>query len=275
VPASDNPLDVVRAELGEPDAVYHVSPGRFWAKAGVGLALVGYGAAANYLWWAHGPQRFDHAAFLLLVVPPLTGLSLLGHVWRTWGLHVLAYPTGLLRVQAGEAESYPWAEVDEVRLTADQGTIRYDRDGSGELAGCWVAVDPPAFRLWSAGLTVRRADGVSAKLTPAVAGYADLAERVQRATFRYLWGPAWAAVRAGEAVGFGPFEATAAGLRHGKDVLPWAAVGEVAVAAKAVTVKKKGAWLTWASKELDEVPNPHVLLGVIAEAKRTARAAGP
>ncbi len=268
-----NLLDRCHAELGEPDAVFRVGAGRVWAKLALGVGLVLFGAVGNYLWWVHGPGQFNHLVLLLLIGPPITGLSLLGHLYRTRGLCVLAYPTGLLRMHRGEVESYPWAEVEEVRLKADKGTFRAERDEKGEVVAGWVEVEPPTFQLWNAHLTLRRADGTTARLTPAVGGYAELVEHVQRATFRVLGPAAAARLRAGEPVTFGPFEVSPAGLRHEKNLLPWADLGEVAVAGKNLSVKRKGKWLAWVAKELDAVPNPHVLLALIEEARRPARPA--
>ena len=120
---------------------------------------------------------------------------------------------------------------------------------------------------------LRRADGTTARLTPAVGGYAELVEHVQRATFRVLGPVAAARLRAGEPVAFGPFEVSPAGLRHEKNLLPWAELGEVAVAGKNLSVKRKGKWLAWVAKELDSVPNPHVFLALIEEARRMAQPA--
>jgi hypothetical protein len=268
-----NLLERCQMELGDPDAVFRVGAGRVWVKLALAAGLVLYGVVANYLWWVHGPARFDHIVLLVLIGPPITGLSLLGHLYRTRGLCVLAYPTGLLRLQRGEVESYPWDEVTEVRLKADAGTFVILRDEAGETLSGWLEVEPPTFQLWNAHLTVRRADGTTAKLTPAVGGYPDLVAHVQRETFRALWPKTLARFRAGERVEFGPLEVSRTGLRYEKNLLPWADLSEVAVSSKHLNVKRKGKWLPWVSKDLDEVSNPHVLLALIEEARRTARPA--
>jgi hypothetical protein len=268
-----NLLERCQTELGDPDAVFRAGAGRVWVKFALAVGLLLYGVAANYLWWVHGPARFDHLVLMVLFVPPITGLSLLSHLYRTRGLCVLAYPTGLLRLQRGEVESYPWAEVEEVRLKADKGKFVLMRDETGEVLGAWLEVEPPAFQIWNAQLTIRRTDGTSAKLTPSVSGYPELAAHVQRETFRALWPAVLARFQAGARVEFGPFEVSRAGLRYEKNVLPWADLAEVAVNSKHITVKRKGKWLPWVSKELDDVPNPHVLLALIDEARHTARPA--
>ncbi|HVK14438.1 MAG TPA: DUF6585 family protein, partial [Gemmataceae bacterium] len=79
---------------------------------------------------------------------------------------------------------------------------------------------------------------------------------------------------AGGRVEFGPFEVSRSGLRYEKNLLPWADLSEAAVSSKSLTVKRKGKWLPWVSKELDDVPNPHVFLALIEEARQTARPSG-
>jgi hypothetical protein len=268
---ADKIIERCHVELGNPDAVYRVGAGRFGVKLALGLGLIGYGVVGNYLWWVHGPANFNHLTFLFLILPPLSGLSLLRHLHRHRGLCVLAYPTGLLRVQRGDVESYPWDDVDEVRLKADKGTIEVRRDDAGQIESCMVAVEPPTLQIGNAAVTVQRKDGVTARLTPVVGGYADLVERVQAATFPVLWPRALARFQAGEWVACGPFEASPAGLRFGKSTLPWAEVGEVGITSKNLSVKRKGKWLPWAAKELEEVPNPHVLLALIEAGRRSRR----
>ena len=46
-----SPLERCREELGEPDALFSVSPKRFWAKFGLGVLLLAYGVAANIVAW--------------------------------------------------------------------------------------------------------------------------------------------------------------------------------------------------------------------------------
>lgn len=266
----DDPLELAADRLGPPDAAFHVSPGRFAAKLAVGVGLLLYGVVANYVWWVHGPARFDHFVLLILFAPPASGVSLLWHVVRTRGLHVLVYPTGLLKVHAGVVESFPWAEVAEVSVRTDAATVEIERDESGDIRACWLAVEPPLFQIWKAGLTLRRSDGTDVSLTPALADYAGLAERVQRATFAELWPAARARFLAGDAVRFGDFAASAGGLAFADKVIPWADIKAVATSQKMLSVTRTGGWVPWAVKDLHAVPNPHVLLALVALARPAA-----
>src|SRR5579885_624610 len=50
-------LERCQAELGDPDALFRVDPGRFWTKLSLGAGLLTAGVVGNYLWWVHGPAK--------------------------------------------------------------------------------------------------------------------------------------------------------------------------------------------------------------------------
>jgi hypothetical protein len=266
---TDDDLTRARIELGEPDALFQVSRRRFLVKLWVGLGLVLGGAVANYLWWVHGPAVFDVFLAKFLIVLPLSGVALLWHVYRNRGLFVLVYPTGLLRLRRGEADSFPWAEIDHVRLKVlPAAAAEIDRDPAGNPTACWLPAEAPALMLWNAGLTVAREDGTEAHFGPVLSDYPRLAEEVQRRTFATLWPVVWGRFRAGQPVAFGDLEVTTAGLRHQNKLLRWRDLKELAVAQGRLTVKQAGKWLPWALRDVKTVPNLHVLFALVEEARR-------
>ncbi len=265
--------DVTRAvaELGEPDAAFTISPGRLLAKLAVGCLLVFVGVVANYVWCVHGPRTFGHLELILLFGPPAVGVSLLLHMHRNRGLTVLVYPTGLLRLRRGEVDSYPWAEVADVRLKLNRSeTATVERGADGRPVSAWFAADVPTFQIWKAGLTLERADGEEAHFGPALSAFDRLSEEVQRRTFAALWPPTWLAYSDGLPVAFGELAVGPSGLSHGEKLLPWAAVGDVTVTQGKLSVKRAGKWLPWALVDVAAVANPHVLAALVEEAKRTA-----
>ena len=266
---NDDHLTRSLTELGEPDALFRVGRGRFLAKLSLGVLLLGYGVVANYLWFAHGPGTFGHFELLLLVVVPLSGAALLWHMYRQRGLFVLVYPTGLLRLRRGEVDSFPWREVDHVRVKVQRAAgAEITRGLDGGPTAAWLPAEVPTFQLWNAGLSVVRADGVEAHFGPALTDYDRLAEEVQRRTFAVLWPLVWGRFLGGGAVTFGDLEATRNGLRHAGKFLAWPDVKELAVAQGKLSVKQGGKWLPWALLDVQAVPNPHVLFALVAEAKR-------
>jgi hypothetical protein len=258
-------------ELGEPDLLFRISRTRLLAKLTIGVLLLVYGVVANYFWWFHpnGPATFGHFELLLLLVVPLSGGALLLHMYRQRGLYVLIYPTGLLRLQRGQVDSFPWREVSHVQLKVQRAAkAEFDRDPDGTVLACWLPAEVPSFQLWNASLTVARDDGVTVHFGPALTDYDMLAAEVQKRSFAHLWPAVWGRFLSGVIVAFGDLEATRVGLRHGGKFLPWLEVKEVAVAQGKLSVKQGGKWLPWVVLDVNDIPNPHVLFALAAEAPR-------
>lgn len=272
----DDHLQRSVTELGEPDALFRIGRGRFLAKLTIGLALLAGGVAGNYFWWVHGPGNFDAIVAHILLVLPISGAALLWHMYRERGLYVLVYPAGLLRLRRGEVDSFPWREVEFVRLKVQRAAgAEFVRAADGTPVACWLPVDVPTFQLWNAGLSVARGDGVAAHLGPALTDYDHLAEEVQRRTFAHLWPVVWGQFLAGAAVPFGDLELSRGGMRHGGKFLRWADVKELSVAQGRLSVKQGGKWLPWILMDVHAVPNPHVLFALAIEAQRSAVASPP
>jgi len=256
-------------ELGDPEAIFRVSRGRFFAKLALGLLLIVYGLVANYLWWAHGPATFGHFELLLLIVLPLMGPALLWHMYRQRGLFVLVYPTGLLRLRRGEVDSFPWREIDHIRIKVQRaGAIILER-ANGVPVACSIPVDVPTFQLWNAGLSVAREDGVEAHFGPALTDYERLVDQVQRRSFAFLWPMVWERFQSGATVAFGDLEASPGGIRYTGKFLRWGDLKELSVAQGKLSIKQDGKWLPWALIDVHSIPNPHVLFALAAEAQRS------
>jgi hypothetical protein len=267
--SGDDHLERAVTELGEPEALFRISRGRLLAKLTFGVMLVVFGIVANYLWWFRGPAQIDHFIFHLLYIVPLSGVALLLHMYRNRGLFVLVYPTGLLRLRRGEVDSFPWNEIESVKLRVqrtDGAEFTHDPDGS--TLACWLPADIPTFKLWDAGLTVVRADGVEAHFGPALSDYGQLAEEVQKRTFTALWPRVRARFRNGEHIQFGELEVKPAGLSYAGKLLLWRELKELAIAQGRLSVKQTGKWLPWALVDLTGVPNPHLLFALVEEAQR-------
>ena len=257
-PTAD-PAEVAIERLGEPDAVYAVSTGRFWAKFATGAALVVYGVAANIVAALFGFWNIDHISLLLVFAPMVTGFSLLRHLYATRGLRVLVYPTGFLRVHRDEATAFPWDDLAAVGLRAESAAPVTLTQGS-RVTDAWFALNSPVFRIGNAGVILIRYDGASASFSPALADYDELAERAQRATFRHLFPEVWSHLKSGGAVGLGGFTVDPEGIWVGNRNVPWANRPEVKVVGKRLNVaggRKK------VSLDLEGVPNPHLLIGLI------------
>jgi hypothetical protein len=254
-----------REELGEPDALFQVSPGWFRTKFVIAVLLIGVGVGALGLGWLVGWRGF-HAFAHAIFWPIGTGIALLVNLYRQRGLYVLVYPTGLLRLRRGEVESFPWDEVAEVRLkTQKTDCANHLLNERGEPIACWLPAEVPDVQVWNAGLTVVRADGTKAEFGPVLAGYAELAAEVQQRSFPPLWADALRRFRDGLMLPFGPLEVSLAGVHHKGQLLRWADVGKVSIANGQLVVGQKGKWLPFAAvRPAADVPNLHVLFALVA-----------
>ena len=270
--SGDDHLERAVTELGEPEALFRISRGRFLAKLTVGLLLILYGLIANYFWWFHprGPGTFGHFEILFLLVPPLSGASLLLHMYRNRGLYILVYPTGLLRLRRGEVDSFQWNEVEHVllRMSRAEGA-EFARGPDGDPLACWLPAAIPTFKLGDAGVTVAREDGVEAHFGPALTDYDVLAAEVQKRTFAVLWPGIRERFRAGARIAFGELEVDSLGLRHNGRLLPWRELKELAIAQSKLSIKQTGKWLPWALLDVGTIPNPHLLFALADEARRS------
>jgi len=270
--ATDDHLTRAGEELGEPDALYRVSPGWFQTKLAIGLGLVVLGVAGNWWWWVQGPGNMNFFFTHLLFWPPMVGIGLLVHMFLQRRLYVLIYPTGLLRLRRGEVDSFPWAEVREVRIkTQRTDSPVVERDANGTPVAAWLPIEAPDIQVWTAWLTIVRADGATAHMGPVLTDFERLTQTIQCKTFPRLWADAWGRFRAGEMVSFGSLEINLLGMHQAGKVLRWAELKEVAIAQGKLSVKQTGRWLPWGElKDINDVPNPHILLTLIIEAQALA-----
>jgi hypothetical protein len=265
----DDHLHRAVIELGDPEALFRISRARFLTKLALGVVLVLYGLVANFFWWVHGPGTFGHFEVLLLLVPPLSGLSLLVHMYRHRGLFVLIYPNGLLRLRRGEVDSFPWHEVTTVRLRVQRADgAQFTRGPDGTPDACWLPADVPTFKLGDAGLSVARADGTEGHFGPALSHFDVLAEEVQKRTFAALWAGVRSRFRDGHPISFGELEADRTGLRHNGKVLRWRELKDLVIAQGKLSLKQTGKWLPWALVDMGSITNPHLLFALADEVRR-------
>lgn len=270
---TDQPDEISRERLGEPERAFRVGAARFGTKFGLGALLVVYGVVANVLAWRWGFWGLDHVSLLLLFAPPITGLSILRQLYINRGLAVLIYPTGLLRIQGREVLAFPWDDIRQVRIRAERATPLTLRDGEGRVFDCRLVVASPVFRLGSAAVLLTRGDGQEAQITPALAGYPELVEEVLSRTFAVAWPRFRAQAETGALLqAFGAWSATGAGLSHDGQLTPWAGLRFVGIADSTLTLEQPGRKPDRLSTPLEGVSHPHLLIAYL-EANSPAQAA--
>jgi hypothetical protein len=174
-----------------------------------------------------------------------------------------------LRLRQGEVVSFPWTEIDHVRLQVQRVEgPEFTRDTDGTPLLCWLPADVPTFKLGDAGVTLARDDGVEAHFGPALTNYDLLAAEVLKRTFAVLWPRLRNRFRDGDRVSFGELEASPAGLRHAGKLLHWRELKELVVAQGKLSIKQSGKWLPWALLDIGTVPNPHLLFALADVARR-------
>lgn len=269
--AIDSDERVARATtlLGEPTAVFKASPSRVRTKLILGSGLIVYGFAATFGWlvWL-GPRNFGHFHVHLILWPAIIGGTLLWHLWRHRGLRVLIYPTGLLRIQRGEIDSFPWDEITALKMKLQpQGEPQFRRDDNGELTEAWIETGAPTFQVWSVWLELTRLDGTSIKLSAVLADFPELAVLVQRKSFPHLWSAVQAKLAIGANVELADkFEFNDRELRQGKVSIRWDEMKYLKLTGKLLSAKKKGNWFkTGMARDTTGLVNLHVLMAYAAE----------
>lgn len=260
--STDEEVDLAAKELGEPLAIYRGGGRYMKLKVILGVALLMYGLIANYFWWVHGPARFGHIEFHLLIAPPVIGGGLLAFLYRNRGLRVLIFPTGLLRLKPNEVESFPWETIVAVHLKTDTREPIIEYTDTGEIAQCWLPVSVPLVQVWNSWFEIERSDLKKSRFTPAVADYPELARQVQCGTFAVLWPKLLTNWHNGESTTLGDLTVSREGIQFANKALAWSEIKEVSLAHKILSLKKVGSWRGWWAKEISQIPNPHLLMAV-------------
>lgn len=264
-PDVDDTVERATSALGPPLATYRVSPGRQRAKFFAALGLILLGVIFNGLWFGLGPANFNHAILHLLVWPPLIGITLLVHLARHRGLRVLVYPTGLLRLQHGQAESFTWDDITEVRMRLDiKEQPEIERDDNGDVTSVLLTTTVPRFQLWNVWVQLTRSDGTVGNFNATLEDFPALAEHVQRNTLGPLLAKMKRLLDRGEAE-FGDSRLMPDSIQTKKKTLLWKDAKHFTMIGRMLVVKNASSWrggLTW---DTSAIPNVHVLLAMLAE----------
>jgi hypothetical protein len=259
-------------ELGEPDALFRISRARFLTKLAVGITLFAIGLVANYVWWIAGPVQVEMHSMALLLGLLFTGAGLLWHMYRQRGLAILIYPTGLLRLRREEIDSFPWDDVEQVRLKVRRADeAEFSRDSEGNLLACWLPADVPLFHLWNSGLSVSRGDGFEANFSAALSDFTLLAEEIQKRTFALQWPQIWERFLSGVPIAFGDLELSHKGVSFAGKRIRWRDVKDMSVLQGRLRIKQAGKWFPSILVDVYAIPNPHIFFALASEARRVSR----
>jgi hypothetical protein len=226
--------------LGEPTAQFAVGGKALLRNLILAPLLIAIGAALEAAVFLFG---LVHLAKLLLLGAFLIvmALMLLVRVYRNWGLRVLVYPEGVVRISREGAQALCWDEIDRV----------WRKKFEGE----WGA----QLRKGTQVLVAERADGEAIIFEDALPRLKELAVILQRETLPHLLPRAWQSYEAGQMLEFGKLRLSKQGLTKDQETLPWHDIREVSFNGEDVSIYKRSKWGYWFHAPAAEIPNYHVL----------------
>lgn len=235
--------------LGE---LLSVHPYGFLGLGAVGLiiagviALVGWGLVEVWL----QPDDPERRSFLgLLTVVAIALIAVLASVVRT-AFHnsttrVLLYAKGLVSTGPEETFAFPWDELESIT----------ERRRTGRAKSIPLGTDYY--------FTLCRRDGFEFTLSPSLRRFRNLAAVIRTEQLQRFLQPLIAALEQGKTISFGPLALGRCGIYHESNVLEWPAVKYVKLVGDMLRIEKKGAWITWVSVPIDQVPNDRLFLAIV------------
>ncbi|HEY1066374.1 MAG TPA: DUF6585 family protein [Pirellulales bacterium] len=115
------------------------------------------------------------------------------------------------------------------------------------------------------GITLVDRQGLRMMLKNRVGDFPRLVKAVEAQTLARMFPTAWANFQRGARLTFGPYAISTQGIEAGGALLPWPEVKRVHVSRPWVVIEKVGSWTNWAVRDLESVPNVHVMLAVLDE----------
>jgi hypothetical protein len=218
------------------------------------------------VWNLRGAKGGDFHHLYLIILMPVMGGAAIWHALRSRGLHVLVYPTGVLRVDRREVKSCLWSELDQFTFTPKTAAeIELRRGPGGVVESAFLKVPQPWLMTWKSKLTLKRRDGTEVECSAQLKRYGEFIRLVQEETFARAWPAVWSAFESGSEVAFGDVKLSSAGIITPTGLLPWGDVKKVTIAATMLQIGSKKKWLPWYTQAgADSFPNLHVFLALVA-----------
>lgn len=213
----------------------------------IGIILTVVGGACMLLslvlFETTGFNRLESYLFFL-------GLALLGYgitriraAGRNRRARVYHCTEGLLRIQGSVVEAIRWEQVRAVQKI---------------FTSMWGISSLNRYMLY-------QPDFKPLVLDKTFDGFKMLGAEIEREVTRHLLPGAIAAYETGHVVSFGPISVTLSGLsvQAGRKILPWEDLGEIYEDNGFITIKKRGALLTWEKLSISQMLNLCVFLPLI------------
>jgi hypothetical protein len=249
--AASDPAEKV-AQLGPPQAEFAIDGAQFiWLLvASVFLSLGGLALTvltlALMIWGGHGAGAVVFKMLLGGIVMLVGGILLALRAYRNWGVRVLVYEVGLVRLQHRTASAFFWDEVETVWQKKNKGN--WAKFTQGKLV-----------------YIVRRHSGEEFHFDDSLPEIQRLGGIIQRETLPHLLARTRDAFHAGQTLVFNKLRVSRDGIGNTEETLPWEKVQQIQFEDERVTINKKGNWLVWFAGVASDIPNPHVFQSLLRE----------
>ena len=271
-------LEEITARLGEPLALHQTQRSGVIIRFLLGVFIVLAVAGLHYLVWSGeiplGKIRNVKAWLLMIVaglIGPGTGLYLITFAVRGMNMTVLAYPSGLFIWQRGRVVAFPWSEVDSVQLTGVPKKVKLEQGNATNGKPVWFFdLSASRWRLFGSTLIIRRADGETLALHSTLRDFADLARLIQTETYGQLRqqarGNGQEPSQSDESdIDCGICTFNEQGILKDAKLLSWRDYARYELNGTELAIYSVQSKKAWLKTGLDQLSNPHVLLGILQE----------
>jgi hypothetical protein len=270
LPSSSWPSEL-RAEakqIGKPEAVFTTANSDMRTDALIAIGMIVIGVVTNILYWfvLDLPQFWLLNRFLVVVgiILPFGGIYVLISALQHSDVWVLIYPMSIIYWKRASMMTIEWEEIRSITFSGVQTFEEpyIEREDSGKIRTAWLAVKKKLFFYWS--LRIERKDGETAVISEHIRNSTELSKLIQERTFLVLWPLTLKRLKQDSDCKFGILRVTQNGIKDDKDdLIRWKEIGSVKTD-KSLQIRKVDALHPWRTVFLWNLPNPHILLTLIA-----------
>ncbi len=209
--------------------------------------------------------------YLIVAIPlMLTSFSLGWNGLRERGLWVLIFPTGLVCWKRGHISVFAWHEIWEVYVSRVSRGAKFfaKADATGEPECAWLEFTKLP-RILGPQLRLVRHDQAQVTLSSSLEGFAELSQHIQQMTFLPAWDYCDLAFRSKRQIWFGKLKVSPICLSFGRRYFAWKEINDILIAGGYLQVRTNGHWKPLLTFPLETIPNPHVLLALVALSCKT------
>lgn len=210
--------------------------------------------------------QWNRPEYLIVAIPLLfTSLSLVYNGLKEWGLWVLVFPTGIMCWQHNRFAVFPWDEIWEIYISrVSQGVKFFGKaNAKGEPQSAWLEFTKLP-RILGPTMNVIRHDQARVRISSSLEGFDELSTQIQQNTFINAWNYCDLVLSSDYMIWFGYFKVSKKGIFYEDQQIFWNEIDDILIAGGYLQVRNNNQRKPLLSLPLDMIPNPHVLLALIA-----------